>query len=115
MRRLGAPLLILALAALASAPSLAAGPARGVAPASDAGVRAGALVRDAQGDALGQIESVVTDAQGRAVQVVIRSRVLAGARTQLRAVPITSLRRSGEGYALPLRKNEFELLPVYKR
>ncbi len=115
MRRLGAPLLILAAAGLAAASALAAAPARGVAPAAAAGVRAGAVVRDSQGDAIGQIESVVTDAQGRAVQVVVRSRVLAGARTQLRAVPVSSLRPSGDGYALPLRRNEFELLPVLKR
>ncbi len=115
MRRLAAPLFILAAAGFAATSASAAAPGRGVAPAASAGVKAGAVVRDSQGDAVGQLESVVTDAEGRAVQVVVRSRVLAGARTQLRAVPISSLRPSGDGYALPLRKNEFELLPVLKR
>lgn len=72
----------------------------------------GAPVRGAGGEAFGRVESIVRDATGRPVQVVVRSRGLAGVRAQSRAVPIESLRPDGSGWVLPLRRSEFQLLPA---
>lgn len=75
----------------------------------------GATVRDSRGEVLGKIERVVTDSAGRPAQVVVRSRTTGGARSELRALPASTLRPSSDGYATPLRKREFEILPVLKR
>lgn len=95
----------LSLAALASAAA-----AQSAAPAP------GALVRDAQGEVLGRIETIVTDAQGRPVQAVVRSRGVPGVvGGQARALPVSSLRPNGDGFTAPLRRAEFQLLPASKR
>jgi hypothetical protein len=72
----------------------------------------GAVVRDARGEVLGRIETVVTDATGRPVQVLVRSRTTAGMRSELRALPASSLRPTRDGVSTPLRKSEFEVLPT---
>ena len=75
----------------------------------------GAPVRDAAGDQLGRVESVIKDAGGEPVQVVVRTRGVGGVRAQSRAVPFSSLRPEGGGFVLPLRRAEFDLLPAVKR
>ena len=74
----------------------------------------GAPVRDASGDLLGRIEAVVTEG-GRPVQVVVRTRGRTGVGARSRAVPVDSLRPDGSGWALPLRRSEFDLLPPLAR
>lgn len=75
----------------------------------------GAPVRDASGASLGRIEAVITDANGRPVQVVVRTRGVAGVRSRSRAVPVESLRADGGGFVTPLRRAEFDLLPPVRR
>lgn len=83
--------------------------------AQDATPAPGALVRDARGEPLGRVEAVVADADGRPVQVIVRSRGFGRVRSQARALPFGSLRPTGDGFITPLRKSEFELLPPTRR
>ncbi len=75
----------------------------------------GDIVRDSRGEVLGRIESVVADSAGRPVQVRVRSRTTAGMRSEVRALPASSLRPSRDGFSTPLRKAEFEVLPPARR
>lgn len=75
----------------------------------------GAVVRDSRGEVLGRVEAVVKDKAGRPVQVTIRSRTTAGMRSELRALPASSLQPTRDGFSTPLRKAEFEALPSGRR
>ena len=72
----------------------------------------GAPVRGAGGEMLGRVESITRDSSGRPVQVVVRTRGLGEVRARSRAVPLASLRPEGTGWVVPLRRSEFNLLPV---
>ena len=78
------------------------------------GVEVGAEVRAADGAVLGRVESVVADSAGQPQQVLVRTRGLGGAAGQVKSLPISSLRPASGGYAVALKKSEFELLPAVK-
>jgi hypothetical protein len=62
-------------------------------------------LKDPQGAILGQIERVISDADGRPRQVLVRvARVL-------RALPIDALTASGDAYVTVLSRAELEALP----
>jgi len=74
---------------------------------SDVGdARVGQKLRDEKGSALGEIEKVVSDANGRQRQVLVR---VAGV---LRPLPLDSLTRSGDAYVTVLSRAELEALPA---
>ena len=77
-------------------------------------VEVGAEVRAADGAVLGRVEGVVADGAGQPQQVLVRTRGLGGAAAQLKSLPISSLRPESGGYAVALKKSEFELLPAVK-
>lgn len=81
-------------------------------PAGAPGI--GAPVRGLGGEVFGRVEAIVRDGSGRPVQVVVRSRGIAGVRAQSRAVPVASLRPDGSGWMIPLRRSEFQLLPTMR-
>jgi hypothetical protein len=83
----------------------------GAALAQAAQPAAGAVVRDAAGEVLGRIESVTLDNTGRPVQVVVRTQGLARVRPQSRALPIDVLKPERDGWSVPLKRAEFDLLP----
>jgi hypothetical protein len=68
--------------------------------------RAGEKLKDAKGAVLGQIERVVSDADGHPRQVLVRvARVL-------HVLPIEALTRSGDAYVTVLSRAELEALPA---
>jgi hypothetical protein len=71
----------------------------------------GASVVDSAGAALGRIEKVIVDSEGRPQQVLIRTE---GGRSQLKSLPVASLRPRQSGFSVPLRKAEFDLLPAVR-
>ncbi len=104
---MGARAIILCLtAALAWGPYAAAQPAASAdAPAAEA-PQPGQKLKDAGGVTLGQIEKIISDADGRPRQVLVRvTRVL-------RVLPIDALTRSGDGYVTVLTRAELEALPA---
>ena len=67
--------------------------------------RLGQKVTDAQGAALGQIEKIISDAQGRPRQVLVSvARVL-------RVLPLDALTPAGDAYVTVLTREELESLP----
>ena len=104
--------LILAGALLGGALAAAGVLAQPRPPAGDIAV--GTTVIDAEGAPLGQVEALVRDAEGRPQQVLIRTGG-PGPRAQLKSLPISSLRPRDGGFAAPLRKAEFDLLPTVQR
>lgn len=106
------PLLGLALALTLAATAAAQAQAQPAPPAYS--INVGAPVVDARGALLGRVETVIVDG-GRARQVLVRTPGLAGARTQLKSLPVAGLRPNGAGYRVSLRKSEFEALPALNR
>ena len=101
--------------ALAAAAVLAVGAAPAAARQDGAsGVTVGEEVRGSDGSTLGRIEQVVSDPQGRPQQVLVRTRGLGGVASQMKSLPISTLRAAPGGYVVALRKSEFELLPAVK-
>ena len=78
-------------------------------------VTVGATVYDAAGAPLGRIESLITDAEGRPQQALIRAAGGSAVRSRLKSLPLSSLKPRPEGYAVSLRKSEFDLLPAVER
>ena len=83
-------------------------------PRPAAAVEVGAEVRSADGDVLGRIEQVVADPAGQPQQVLVRTRGMGGVTAQVKSLPISSLRPDPRGYAVALKKSEFELLPALR-
>jgi hypothetical protein len=106
---LRAPALALALGALSAGPVHAQSD-----PPPAVSINVGAPVVDARGDLLGRVETVIVD-DGQARQVLVRTPGLAGARTQLKSLPVAGLRPNGAGYRVSLRKAEFDALPSLDR
>lgn len=92
-------------AALATAPAAVAQPAELVAARY-----VGRAVKDAKGQDLGHVAQVITDAQGRPVQVLVqpRGRLPVG----LKSLPVASLTLEGDALRTPLLKAEFEAMPT---
>ena len=66
----------------------------------------GQKLKDSQGATLGQIEKVITNADGRPRQALVRvARVL-------RVLPVDALTRSGDAYVTVLTRAELESLPA---
>ena len=78
-------------------------------------IEVGATVHDSQGEVLGRIESVVTDPDGRPRQVQVRTPGLAGVGDRVKTLSVRSLRPRPGGYAVALRKEEFNALPTVDR
>ncbi len=102
------PSVLLIAAALAAAPLGAARAQEAPTPAAQA--FEGRTVRDAKGVVLGQIDKVVLGGDGRPAQVLVRpiGRPTAG----VRSLAVAGLTPSGDGYATPLTKAEFEAMPT---
>jgi len=83
-------------------------------PRADAAVEVGAEVRGADGSVLGRIERVVSDPAGQPQQVLVRTRGAGGVAAQVKSLPISSLRPGQGGYAVALRRSEFDLLPALR-
>lgn len=65
----------------------------------------GQKLKDSKGAVVGEVEKIITDADGRPRQILVRvTRIL-------RALPLDSLVRSGDGYATVLSRAELEALP----
>lgn len=93
-------LALLAVAALASAAALAGSASAQAAPP------VGATVKDKAGVPIGVVERVVSGADGRPYQVLIRQGAV------LRPLLVEALSAKGGGYVTVLSKAEFEILPA---
>lgn len=104
---MGARAIVLCLtAALAWGPYAAAQPASTDNTPPAAAPQPGQKLKDAKGATLGQIEKIISDADGRPRQVLVRvTRVL-------RVLPIDALTRSGDAYVTVLSRAELEALPA---
>jgi hypothetical protein len=78
-------------------------------------VEIGAAVHDSEGQVLGRIESVVSDPDGRPRQVLVRTPGVAGVGEKVKTLPVRALRPRPGGYAVALRKAEFNALPSTDR
>ena len=99
-----------ALVAAAAATAQALAQTRPAAP-----VAVGAPVYDAAGAQLGRVEAVVSDSQGRPQQVLVRGGVGVPGRSQLKSLPISSLRPRQDGFGVGLRRSEFDALPSVEK
>ncbi len=102
--------LLLAAAALAAAAAAAHALAQ---PAAAPAV--GAPVYDASGAQLGRVETVVADSQGRPQQVLVRTGSGVPGRSQLKSLPISTLKPRQDGFGVSLRRAEFDALPSVER
>jgi hypothetical protein len=100
------------IAAMAAALSTAGAAAQ--APPAD-NIEVGAIVHGSQGEVLGRVESVVTAPDGRPLQVQVRTPGVAGVGERVKTLSVRSLRPRPGGYAVALRKAEFDALPSVDR
>lgn len=94
-----------ALALIAAVAILGPGAAPAQPPSGTAAPTVGAEVRDDKGKPVGKIEKIISGADGRPKQALVRvERVL-------RALPIEALQRSGDAYVAVLSRAEIAALP----
>ena len=79
------------------------------------GVAVGAGVVDARGAVLGRVEAILPDDAGQPRQVLVRTPRRGRTPSQLKSLPVSSLRTHEGGYATVLLKAEFDLLPPVER
>ena len=98
---------------LALTPLAAAAQTTGERPSADqVAPSVGATVFDVAGAPLGVIDTVIRDTRGAPQQVLVRT---GGLRSQVKSLPVSSLRPREGGFGVSLRRSEFDLLPAVQR